>query len=284
MTSDLVKRVEDTLVSPTNSPWFPALTAELTEVGWSDLHRDIGLLPSNYGTARVMTHDVHTSLRVVARLNVFPNIERGNTIQIESLDRDLVRRCDDVTFYTSEEIINKDIYGHVKDAINVLRRIPSLLTTVASLVRSIHLIKPEDDEYDISFSEIHIPFSIFVSVPQEPNRVSALRVAEAVLHEAMHLQLTFIERLVPLVNLTDRKYYSPWRQEYRTAQGVLHALYVFRVIDNFLAIIAETCSVNRAQYIGRRRDEIAEQIDVIRTFRHCPELTPIGVHFVRNLL
>ena len=28
---------------------------------------------------------------------------------------------------------------------------------------SIHLIKPEDDEYDISFNEIHIPFDIRIS-------------------------------------------------------------------------------------------------------------------------
>ena len=36
---------------------------------------------------------------------------------------------------------------------------------------------------------------------------------------------------MPLVTPTERTYFSPWRNEYRTAQGVLHALYVFRVID-----------------------------------------------------
>ena len=188
-----------------------------------------------------------------------------------------------VRFYTATEIDAENILRpKLREAITCLHPIPSLFATVAALVRSVHVLDPADDEYDVSFSEPDIPFSIFVSVPQE--LLIPLRIAEAIIHEAMHLQLTLIERYVPLVIKTQKKIFSPWRGEYRSIQGVLHALYVFRVIDNFLAIIAETCSVNRAQYIGRRRDEIAEQIDVIRTFRHCPELTPIGVHFVRNLL
>jgi len=138
----------------------------------------------------------------------------------------------------------------------------------------------------VSFSEPHIPFSIFVSASQQQNVTTALRIAEAVVHEAMHLQLTLVERVVLLVNLADGRYFSPWQGKYRTAQGVLHALYVFGVINSFIERLEASGhdpAVVSLDYVRRRHRQIAMEIHEIESFRYCPELTPIGTAFVRHL-
>ena len=49
----------------------------------------------------------------------------------------------------------------------------------------------------------------------------------------MHLQLSLVERVVPLVLSQRKMYYSPWRDEVRNSEGILQALYVFGVIRLF---------------------------------------------------
>lgn len=102
----------------------------------------------------------------------------------------------------------------------------------------------------------------------------------------MHLQLTFIEKIVPIVMTSTNKYFSPWKREHRVPQGILHALYVFRVIDKFLEILLSLpiCTMERASYIHKRRAEIAEEMKQVKTFIDCPDLTPTGYSFVRHLI
>src|SRR5262249_38045337 len=112
------------------------------------------------------------------------------------------------------------------------------------------------------------------------------RVAEGLLHEAMHLQLTLVEAVVPLTSDSASTYFSPWRNEHRTAQGVMHALYVFRVIDAFLAeiLMRDATPANWCRHASGRRAEIAGQMDDVRSFRACADLTPDGRRFVDRLL
>ena len=58
------------------------------------------------------------------------------------------------------------------------------------------------------------------------------RVAEALVHEAMHLQLSLLERRIELVesDRTKAVAFSPWRNSERDVQGVIHALYVFVIV------------------------------------------------------
>jgi HEXXH motif-containing protein len=191
-----------------------------------------------------------------------------------------------VKLFTGEEIGRAKISERLAEAVDTLRSVPTLFETVAALVRSVHVIDAGDDNYDVSFSDPSIPFSIFVSVPAGSVHAGALRVAESVVHEAMHLQLTLVERLTPLVGESRGKYYSPWRGEYREARGVLHALFVFRVIDTFLMKLQEGRSPNEdyADYVHGRRRQITEQVAEIRCFQECPELTPLGTDFVGHLL
>ena len=143
-----------------------------------------------------------------------------------------------------------------------------------------------DDDYDVSHSDPQVPFSIFVSVPQARRPHDALRVVESIVHEAMHLQLTLLEQTLPLVHPSDHTYFSPWKGTYRSPQGVLHALYVFRVIDRFLEQLQAfpVWSAADADYIHTRRDDIARQIGEIETFKDCPALTTWGTEVVRRLM
>ncbi len=102
----------------------------------------------------------------------------------------------------------------------------------------------------------------------------------------MHLQLTLVEAVVPLVIPSERTYFSPWRNEYRPAQGVLHALYVFKVIDAFLGGASfEEPSLTQSQGFAKEsRVTIANQMREIHDFRGCMDLTPDGAALVHRLL
>lgn len=288
MTSSLVERIVFALRNPIGSPWLPELTVELVAAGWQDLYNKSLLSPDSYGTARVIACDIDAPRGIVSWLPMFTGDDSPQRVlQIETLDAEFVHNYNEngVKFYTAGEIDATTVLAQLREAITVLKTVPTLLMTVAALVRTIHVLDSGDDDYDVSFSEPHIPFSIFVSVPQASSAISALRVAEAFVHEAMHLQLTHIEKIVPLVTTTRNKYFSPWRGEYRTAQGVMHALYVFRVINEFLGRLPTmSYSSEEEEYIKGRRAEIDSQIRELQSFQDCPDLTKEGALFVRGLV
>ncbi|HEY2293621.1 MAG TPA: HEXXH motif-containing putative peptide modification protein [Thermoanaerobaculia bacterium] len=288
-TDDLAARVRGALRDPGTPLWLPELTADLTDIAWRNLNRDLHLTRASYGTAKVLRRDPEESRQVVVSLDVpSPGGEGCDAIPIEVLPEDLAVECagPEVRFFRAEEILGSGVAIRVREALKILGAVPTVLPTVCSLIRSLHLIDPADDEIDISFSEPILPFSAFVSVPGPGAVAGELRVAEALLHEAMHLQLTLVEAVVPLVMPTEKAYFSPWRNEYRTAQGVLHALYVFRVIDAFLGKMSyEGPALGPSRGHAReRRATIARQVQEIHDFRNCVDLTPDGAAFVDRLL
>ena len=285
--NDLAERIRASIEDPNGEPWFPELTTELTKLAWDNLGREFGLTPSIYSTSRVIARNTWTPRHIVASLKVSSSCS-AQTIAIEAVPLELVdsyRRAG-VSFYSADRLPNTAILSCIEDALVIINQIPSLMMTIATLVGSLHVIAPEDTEHDVSFSEPWIPFSIFVSVPNARFVNDALRVAEAITHEAMHLQLTMIERLIPLVRPTGEKYFSPWRRTDRSPQGVLHGLYVFRVIDRFLVSLCSlgTLRAEVQEHIQRRHAEINRQISMIRSFESSSGLTLTGARFVQGLL
>jgi len=278
---EFAERVAASLEGPTAEPWFPGLTADLTARQWCTLNSEIGLTPANYGTARLMTRSLSAPRNIVASLNI-PETEDQITIEALPIEATLYEK-EGVSLYSSKEILSSSILDCLKDAVAIVSQVSSLMRPIAVLVRSLHVIKPRDDDYDVSFSEPHIPFSIFVSVPKQRTHNDALRVAEAIVHEAMHLQLTLIEQTVSLVVTSSKEFFSPWKGEYRTIRGVLHAVYVFRVIDQFLKAIQDV-HPEELSYIKSRRDEIALQFKAIQNFEECSDLTPIGGTLAKTLI
>lgn len=289
MKSSLIDRVEFSLRDTNYSPWLPDLTAELVKGSWQDVHIKLRLSPETYGTARAVTCDAGAPRRIVARLSVASGDESPEKIlQVETLDAEFMRSYEEagVRFYSADEINAAHVLGQLKEAVKVLQLVPTLLTTVTALIRSVHVLDPVNDDYDVSFSEPHVPFSIFISVPRASDVISALRVAEAIVHEAMHLQLTLIEQVVPLVRRKGLQHYSPWRGEFRSAQGVLHGLYVFSVIDAFFCALQSlpVWDSNSVCYIKRRRSEIHGQVGNIRSFQDSDDLTETGRAFARRMM
>lgn len=286
---NLYHAIQRSLTASQIVPWFPDLTDALAQQGWTTLHRHTGITPLDYGTARVMAGDAKAARHVIARLSVCPDVEESiPPMLVEFLTEDCIRRYQNLglTFYTPDDMVNTTVLHSLQGAINILAYVPTLQKTVATLVRVCHLLKPQDEDYDVSHSDPHVPFSIFVSIPQKRGTNDALRVVESVVHEAMHLQLTLIERVVPLVHPCDRTYFSPWKGEYRSPQGILHALYVFRVIDRFLErlMALPTWPVASVDHMRNRRCDIVQQVCEIETFKDCPALTALGAYFVRRLI
>jgi|GEM_PF-655600 len=286
---DLAERIKASIEDPNSELWFPDLTADLVARAWDILQRDTGLTSNRYGTERALSRSISAPRDIVAHLQTCPSAcTAAPTISIEALTPESAIKYleQGVMFYSAEETLPSTILLCLEDALAIINQVPSLMRTVASLVRSLHVIKPEDSDHDVSFSEPHVPFSIFVSVPEERIANDALRVAEAIVHEAMHLQLTLIEKVISLVGSTTSKYYSPWKKDYRDSRGVLHAVYVFSVVDQFLAVWNPmvTSESDLGKYTKGRRHQIRKQMADLQSFRVCSDLTTAGAFLAQTLL
>jgi HEXXH motif-containing protein len=282
---DVAKQVEFSVLYH-DVVWLPHLTKKLTDICWQQLSRTCGLTKLSYSTAGLISCNPNASRSIVTYLLPQAGVDwDAPSLQIELLGNKIKRGYEDagVNFYNAEQIADSDLTSCLRDALEVLTKVPTLATTVATLVKSLHIIRPVNDEFDVSFSEPHIPFSIFVSIPLRRVPHGALRVAEGIVHEAMHLQLTLVERVVKLINPSREQYYSPWRREFRTAQGLLHGLYVFRVVYEFLGNLLSLQNADAA-YINDRRDQIAKQIAEVHSFQNCLDLTEEGQCFVQKLM
>ena len=107
--------------------------------------------------------------------------------------------------------------------------------TVAGLCRSLHVLIASCRDFDVSYSDPSLPLSVFVSCPLPAERNRVERLAENVVHEALHLQLSLVERVQPLVidGPDEEPVFSPWKDEWRTVRGLVHAVYVFGNLRNF---------------------------------------------------
>jgi hypothetical protein len=286
MNNNLINQITKTIKDSSTPLWFPDLTKELVNIGEKNIKENFELTLSEYGTNIVWYKDKKIPRNIVTEISN-PLSNDSNSIQIEILDRNIVNSYKEsqIRFYESDEIINAPIIDCIKEAIEIIKLVPSLLSIVFDLVRSLHLIKLDNNEYDVSFSEPYMPFSIFISVPNERVTTDNLRVSEAIIHESMHLQLSLMERMLPFVYSSDRKFYSPWKKELRKSQGILHALYVFRVIGDFYKIVESNISLETSlSFIQKRRQEISKQVNEIKDFTQSPDLTDNGRQFVKRLL
>jgi HEXXH motif-containing protein len=141
----------------------------------------------------------------------------------------------------------------------LIHRAPSLERVVLGCVREVLILDAPDDSHDVSHSEPRWPHLIFVSLAP-PTPVGDLRLAEAIVHEAMHLNLSFAEERTSLV-ADDAQLYSPWRSTARPAGGVLHGAYVFAVLLRFFEDLDRQTGFSpeeRKHLAGRRRDILEE--------------------------
>ncbi len=253
---------------------WPGLAGRLVE----KLKTERGLDLTNYSTSTWVKDEASPPLQLLA----FKSL-RGISPQVmvevlspAAQQRHGVAGC---RFWQIDELEKSPALDVLAGAFNEILAVPELADSVAQLARRIHLLVPSDDAYDVNFSEPELPFSVFVSIPLRPVEYIHWRLAEAIIHEASHLQLSLVECQVPLIASPHAQHYSPWRTSARSLGGVLHGLYVFGVIAEWI-----TKSSAPTLLVQRRLAEIASEARQIESFPDASGLTPAGAALARNIL
>lgn len=171
---------------------------------------------------------------------------------------------------------------HVRTTLNsaltlIAELAPALFASVRFLLRALHVLDSRGPDFDISLTLPELPNSVFLSVPQSGERDAVSRLAEALVHEVLHLQLSLIERCCPLIRTdsNEETAYSPWRDEYRPVGGVIHGLFVFRGVESLWSNLAENRQIGASEFAGSRVEEIRGQCRRVR-LAQCDSLTPFG--------
>lgn len=197
------------------------------------------------------------------------------SIRIEHMTSSLQDKflANGIRFLTPSDINTYQSIKIIQDSLNFINSNPTLARTIKILSKTTHFIKSENSAYDLSYSDPKIPFSIFVSMASYCSD-GALRLSESIIHESMHVQLSLIERCIDLVESSKNKYYSPWKKEMRPASGILHAVYVFSVIWQWLENLPKTPA--NEIYVNNRRTQIKFELSQIDVNSCSQDLTSMG--------
>lgn len=251
--------------------WFPGLTVGIV-ADFISRNRVEPSLVESYGTSRWLAGDAKPPAPDGGDIRLGAHVAK-----IEYLSSETATGFEGLRFPSSRDPQTPE---RIQAAADVLAHIPSMAESTGSVVKAIHPIQSMRD-HDVSHSTPELPFSIFVSIPEKDERNSVLRVAESIIHESMHLQLTLVDSIESLA-IDDRATgYSPWKDENRPVTGLLHGLYVFAVIHQALGILTNVRG-EWSPYCRKRRSEIKREI---ATLPEAPEgLSEIGIDLWRRCL
>jgi HEXXH motif-containing protein len=259
--------------------WLPSALRMSGELKLLASH---GLSRENYSTSRLLAKSSEHNGAILKALAV----AGGSLFLCESPSPDVVRYCSEHGLELADNATADLGARRIEAALRtVIKPFPSLWSAVSELVWRCHVLLPPDDYHDVSFSDPDIPFSVFVSAPIPDDRNSVLRVAENLIHETMHLQLTLLESVLPLVDTASSwSMYSPWKQQKRLTQGILHGLYVFCVLRWMWRQVSESGRNSADQEFAiRRLSEIDKEVSTVRAVEESPALTDEGRRFLRHL-
>ena len=224
---------------------------------------------------------------VVIRTIEFGELKIDSGMQIELLPDAVADglRTAGLELASEEYMIETAFQRVLANALNLIAKVPPLLGTVAGLCRSVHALVPPNVDVDVSYSEPSLPFSIFVSCPPAPARHRVERLAENIMHEALHLQLSLVETVEPLVisNEDEPRFFSPWKNEPRTVHGLLHGVYVFGNLRYFWSHIANN-AIQGSAFAERRVEEIDSELATVKHLLSYPALTVMGQRLATKFL
>lgn len=208
-----------------------------------------------------------------------PGAPFNSTLNVELLPLPLARRWQSIglQFATERDIIEIGFMDALAQSLDLIRVVRPLHGTVAGMCRSLHVLLASGECFDVSFSDPSVPFTIFVSCPPatENNRVE--RLAENVIHEALHLQLSLVESVEPLIveGAENEPVLSPWREGERTMRGLLHAVYVFSNLRYFWERVAMERPTS-SSFARNRVEVIGQEISSAHHLLGNPSLTAAG--------
>ena len=265
--------------------WSENVAQALVDNRWQILAQSSQWTPENYNTAGYILEDSSVS-------PVKTKISSDSRDQIIYIETPCSKYLDDFYLksglhpYPESKVNTPQIVACCQEALQLLDYVVPSSRCIHALVRSIIVLAPDNPDTDISYSHPAIPFSIFISCSAQPSDYQEIRLLEAILHEAMHLQLSLIERYFALIKPTGESdmHYSPWRNEARPVRGVLHGLFVFRAIYEFFSIL-NTCpqSAPVKFYVNRRLECITHEISSLTAFPSSAALTATGALFAEQL-
>ncbi len=263
-------------------PFESSLPATLRLSGERALLRSHALTRETYSTQRFLSDSPDNNTAVLRTIPV----ASGNSLLCEARSGELVHYSAEHSLRLASDADADRATDLIEAALlTVVEPYPFLCSAVSELAWRCHIVLALDDDCDVSFSDPAIPFSVFVSAPARNDRSSILRVAESLIHETMHLQLTLFEGLSPLVDTVSTwSMYSPWKQQKRPAQGILHGLYVFSVLRWMWRQVSQaTRTRTDRDFALRRISEIDEEVSAVRPLEESPALTKEGRHFLHQL-
>lgn len=278
--------LKDEAIKFINGPfplWENNLTNILVTNEWNSLI-DKGILTiGEYSTNKIV---INSKDPLVNRI-LLNEGDNKYPIYIEAPSNNITSFYDEHGLVLCSESESFNARTKLQNSFDIISSVEHALDCINQLVRSIQILKQEDPEIDLSYSNPNVPFSIFVSVCNDSSEVSNLRVAESIIHETMHLKLTLIEKIVPLVRPnTGGTYYSPWRDQNRPINGVFHGLFVFRTIFDFyecLLNLKYSDSTSKNYMLGRR-NSIHKEIKSVSGFENISELTNEGKILATKLI
>jgi len=275
------KHIENYLKNPFPL-WNTELAKLLVEHKWKELSlTNTSKNPHKYSIVSCINNGV--SLKEVS-IPLYEN-DNGIKLVLPSAIPDSFYEAHGLELAVIDKSSDTEI-AKVNKALAVLNQVPEVYTFINNIVKSIQILKAEDAETDISYSHPDIPFSIFFSLCEEDSLISDLRVAESILHEAMHLYLTLIENFVPLIKpYTKEVYYSPWRDEERPIRGVLHGMFVFKAIKDCYSLLLDQEILNAQQdrdYVISRIEQIESEMKLLYNFSTSHGLTDLGKELCNN--
>ena len=282
-----VHPVEDILQHPVY--WTAALPVALRQIGVSHCLMPFGLDFESYGTVRMMTRSANEARRIVGQVDS-PVGAEGGLVLLECLPSRVAAELGAVG-RSLREVGDSAISAEI-DVLGQARRLvhdlwPELSSSIEHLVRCVHLLKAPSPEVDCSYSRPDLPFSVLLSVPDKGTPARVERATEALVHETMHLQLSLVERRIPLIESgrTEAVAFSPWRNCERNVQGVLHALYVFVVVQKLWqrAVQRTPCGLDR-EFAEARVRSIRDEVARTRHLAASTGLSLEGRQLVRQLL
>ncbi|GJD97687.1 aKG-HExxH-type peptide beta-hydroxylase [Methylobacterium iners] len=267
--------------------WFDGLAAPLARSKWVSME-SVGLDRSNYGTTRFVRRDARAERDVIGQLSLPAAFGVASPVCLELLHGATASRYADIglRYHETGELAPERAFQALQGAFARLAEVPGAARAVGAVLAAVHVVKPDGPEYDVSYSDPAVPFSIFVGIDVANQAHGELRLAESILHECMHLQLTLIEESFPLVIGETERYHSAWTGTHRPARGVMHALYVFRAVQDFFRALlhAGWCDREEQRYLERRLVAIDEEVAETGDMRASRDLTPLGRRFVCCLM
>ena len=264
--------------------WMPSAGEPACRRAWERLAR-AGIVPAEYGTARARAGDPDAPRVVEATIPSPPAFGCVLPILVEDLGATVGARYVELGLRPAraDQVDSGSVVRRLSGALGRLTTVPSLAEAAGRVLRVVHVAVPESDDYDVSYSDPEVPFSLWVGVGEGRDPTSELRLAEGLLHEAMHLQLSLVEACVPLIEAESALLWSPWRDELRPAGGVLHGAYVFAAIRDLMMALRDGVSIGfeERRHLEKRVATTGEEIAAaLSSLAACRGLTASGLILV----